>query len=148
MVVPGKYMARLTVDGHILEQSFELLPDPRLKDTNTELDDIQKQFDFTMKLQTLLDEARKQENSLNSELNKLKKGDMVAKEQRLSIERALEKLRKKDIIYPQPKIIDQMEYLYYMTNGADQMMGKDAYNQLENLETQYHMVVEELGSEK
>jgi len=143
MVPPGKYTARLSVDDKIIEQSFELLPDPRLEATNTTVEDIEKQYTFTMELQTLLDEARKLEEEISKELTKLEKDkspDDQTTTRVTEIKSALEKLREKDITYPQPKIIDQMEYLYYMTNGADQMMGKDAYDQLAHLKETFGKV--------
>lgn len=143
MVTPGKYTARLTIDDKIIEQPFELLPDPRLEATNTTVEDIEMQYEFTMELQTLLDEARKLEEELNKELKPLEKKeqkDETTNTRIAAIKATLEQLREKDITYPQPKIIDQMEYLYYMTNGADQMMGKDAYDQLEHLKESFDKV--------
>lgn len=143
MVVPGKYIAKLTFDDIVLEQSFELLPDPRLNETNTSVADIQKQFDFAIKLQALLSEARMFEDKLNKELEELSKKKKLSSDEdarKVALEGSLSTLREKDIIYPQPMLIDQMEYLYYMTNGADQMMGKDAYDQLEKLSSEFNKV--------
>jgi hypothetical protein len=49
-------------------------------------------------------------------------------------------LREKDIIYPEPKLVDQIEYLYGMVDGADQMMGKDVYDRLEVLTKEFETV--------
>ena len=43
LALPGKYQARLTVDGKSQTQPFEIVPDPRLKVTQEEL---KKQFDL------------------------------------------------------------------------------------------------------
>lgn len=147
MVAPGNYKAKLTVDGEVIEKAFELVPDPRLAETNTSVDDIKKQYQFAVEVQGLMNEARKLEDSLNKELKNILKAkveDDKVKELQKSIETALSELRKEDIIYPQPKIIDQIEYLYYMTNGADQMMGKDAYDQLKKLKDQFEQVKKDL----
>ncbi len=143
MVVPGKYTARLTAGEQVLEQSFELVPDPRLAETNTTIGDIEKQYAFAMDVCDLLTEARKFEVALNEELESSKDSSTESEEeeQRISaIKSALAQLREKDITYPQPQIIDQIEYLYSMTNGADQLMGKDAYDQLANLKKQFEAV--------
>ncbi|MEM9389528.1 MAG: hypothetical protein AAGA02_03585, partial [Bacteroidota bacterium] len=132
-VVPGKYTARLTIGEQILEEPFELTADPQFTETNTTLDDIQKQYQFALKLGELLSEARQLEDRLNKEWKKLKKVDGQVSDRKATLEKSLADLRKKDITYPQPKLIDQMEYLYGMTNRADQVMGKDAYEQLEVL---------------
>ena len=43
LALPGDYKVRLTVDGKSQEQSFKIVPDPRLKIT---ADDLKKQFDL------------------------------------------------------------------------------------------------------
>jgi len=147
MVPPGKYKVRLIIGDKVLEEEFTLNPDPRLGKTNTTVDDIKKQYAFTLELIDLLNKARKLEAELKSELKKLENKE-ADNSQKLGIEAALEKLREKDITYPQPQLIDQMEYLYYMTNGADQMMGKDAYDQLEFLTNEFKKVKEGITIER
>lgn len=43
MVLPGTYRVRLTVDGHELTESFEVVPDPRVSTTRG---DLQQQFEL------------------------------------------------------------------------------------------------------
>jgi len=45
-VMPGKYVARLTVKGKVYEQPFDVAMDPRVK---TSLHDLQQQHDFSYK---------------------------------------------------------------------------------------------------
>jgi len=52
--VPGKYKARLTVNGTPLETEFEILKDPR---TSSTLEDIKSQFDFSMAVRNKLSET-------------------------------------------------------------------------------------------
>ncbi len=52
--VPGKYKAKLTVNGSAMETEFEILKDPRTSGT---LADIQEQFDFAIKVRDKLTEA-------------------------------------------------------------------------------------------
>ena len=52
--VPGKYKARLTINGKSVEQTFEIISDPRLKNT---AEDYQKQFDFLIKVRDKVSEA-------------------------------------------------------------------------------------------
>ena len=132
-VVPGNYTVRLTVGDQVLEQIIELTPDVQLAKTNTTVEDIQKQYTFAQQLGQVLSQARQLEDRLNKELKKLKRADSQTSDRKTTLETVLADLRKKDITYPRPKLIDQMEYLYGMTNRADQAMGKDAYDQLEAL---------------
>lgn len=133
---PGTYVAKLYVGDEVVESTFELVVDPRLATTNTTIADIEKQHEFAMKVADMISEARMLEDKLNKELKVLKKKEKMTDEEeqrKVALNNFIEQLRKKDIIYPQPKLIDQMEYLYNMTGRADQVMGKDAYDQLEKL---------------
>ena len=39
--------------------------------------------------------------------------------------------------YMQPMLIDQFKYLYNMVSKADQILGKDAYDRLDELNNQF-----------
>ncbi|MCB9080137.1 MAG: glycosyl hydrolase [Lewinellaceae bacterium] len=52
--VPGNYRARLTVNGQSVEQTFEIIKDPRLPNTP---EDYQRQFDFLTKVRDRVSEA-------------------------------------------------------------------------------------------
>ena len=52
--VPGEYRARLTVNGEMLERTFEIVPDPRLPNSP---EDYQAQFDFLIKVRDKVSEA-------------------------------------------------------------------------------------------
>ena len=52
--VPGNYLARLTVNGETTEQTFEIIKDPRLDNTQ---EDYQKQFDFLISVRNKVSEA-------------------------------------------------------------------------------------------
>ncbi|HEV2289894.1 MAG TPA: hypothetical protein VGR81_13200 [Candidatus Acidoferrales bacterium] len=50
LVVPGKYRAKLTVDGQDYTAPIQIVPDPR---TKTSMEDLQKQFDLAMQVRGL-----------------------------------------------------------------------------------------------
>ena len=52
--VPGKYKARLTANGQVSEQEFEILKDPRISTTPEE---FQQQFDFLIKVRDKVSDA-------------------------------------------------------------------------------------------
>ncbi len=52
--VPGKYKARLTANGQVTEQEFEIVKDPRVPTTQQEFQD---QFDFLSKVRDKVSEA-------------------------------------------------------------------------------------------
>jgi len=52
--VPGKYKVRLTVNGNVTEQEFEILKDPRI---NTTQEELQSQFEFLVKVRDKVSDA-------------------------------------------------------------------------------------------
>ncbi len=52
--IPGTYKVRLTVNDQSVEQTFEIVPDPRLKNT---MEDYQEQFDFLIQVRDKVSEA-------------------------------------------------------------------------------------------
>jgi hypothetical protein len=52
--IPGTYKAKLTVDGKVMEQEFEILKDPR---TSATIADIKEQFDFSLSVRDKLTET-------------------------------------------------------------------------------------------
>ncbi len=133
---PGPYVARLTVDGKKLEQSFTLKMDPRL-DEHVSKTDIENQVALQIQIRELLSQARRLAEELENEKKKLQESDHKDRNSRLSaIQLKLGKLKTKEGIYEQPMLVDQISYLYNMLNDTDQAPGKDAqmrYEELKNL---------------
>ncbi len=83
--LPGTYQVRLTVNGRQYTQPLEIVPDPRLKVTQ---DDLQKQFDLLIKIRDRVTQAhdainqirdiRAQITALNKRLENQPQGKAVA----------------------------------------------------------------------
>jgi len=56
LALPGKYQARLTVDGKSYTVPIEILPDPRVHVSTA---DLEKQFDLVRRLRDLIDEDQR-----------------------------------------------------------------------------------------
>ncbi len=137
---PETYSARLTVGDSISEQSFNLVMDPRVLDQGTSVADVNAQVDLSLQLVELLSEARRLEKQLTDEQEELEgEGDTRSEveQQRLDqLNGVLERLKTADIVYPQPMVTGQIEYLFNMINTADQAPGKEAEDRFEVLTTQ------------
>ena len=125
MVTPGKYTVELTVNGTTLKQSFDLIIDPRNESAGVTTDDIRTQVELQIKVRDLLSEAQQLESDLEEQKKKDKENE--------KIKTALAMLQTADGIYMKPMINDQISYLYFMLNRADQVPGKDAYDRYEEL---------------
>jgi hypothetical protein len=91
--VPGRYKARLTVNGKSVEQDFEILKDPRV---NTPIADMQAQFDFLIEVRDKLSEAHQAVIDIRSIRKDLKylKEKMKSDEKAADIIKAAEALDK------------------------------------------------------
>jgi len=139
IVSPGKYTATLTVGAWSGTQEFELLIDPRLEKVGVTLEDLGRQAELQEKVMALLEESRKLEDSLEKEIKKAKDETKLS-----ALKDALAKLQTSEGIYMQPKLTDQVSYLYSMINGADQLPGKDAYDRYSELLMQLKEVKDSL----
>ena len=128
LVPPGKYTATLTVGEWKSSKEYELLMDPRLKKAGVTAEDLRKQAELQEKVQALLEESRKLEDSLEKEIE-------AARDENRSQELrdVLNMLQTSEGIYMEPKLTDQISYLYDMITAADQLPGKDAYDRYDEL---------------
>ncbi len=143
MASPGKYTARLTVEGRSLEQSFELLMDPRVSSDVLSKEAIAGHLSFQMKVRDLLSQARQMEWELQKKLKALKeKANRTDPEEEhlKKIETTLARLQTEEGTYRQPMLSDQIAYLYAMLRGADQKPGRDAVERYEELQREFEEI--------
>ena len=133
MVSPGLYTAKLTVGQETLEQTFEVLIDPRLEIEGITMQMITDQLNFQNKVTDLLSEARKLQSDLKTKLEKTKN-----KEEKKKLEMLLKELKNEEGAYPQEMLVDQISYLSYITSEADKEIGNDAKERYTELVSQLH----------
>ncbi len=143
MVAPGKYTARLTIDGQTMERPFQLLKDPRIDDTVASHADLKAQEKLSLELIDLISETKKWISKLEKEQRTLKKNPAPSpqdKSRLMEIESLLDQLKTKGGKYPQPMFLSQLQYLYGIISRADQAPGQDAFDRFEELKTQYQQM--------
>ena len=114
LAVPGKYTVRLTAGAWTGAQPLTVIEDPRIEISQA---DLQEQFDHNSKVHALLTEV----NDLIASLRAVK--DPAKKD---AVETLLGHLVTPSIRYSKPELQTQIQYLYQMTNGADEKIGNDA----------------------
>ena len=143
MVRPGKYTAKLSMDGQILEQSFSLLLDPRVAESGVTKADVKKQEVVSLEIIALLSSAKKMADEIEKDLKKLKAKAGLGTEEKARLEK-LNSLKNKMInakgAYPQNMFISQLSYLYGIVNGADQVPGNDVMVRLEELKAEFEVL--------
>lgn len=131
LAAPGKYIARLTVEGKVYEEEFEVKIDPRLALAEVTQDDILSQLQLLEEIIALENKVKYSVFEIHRNIEELKKSKKTEKIKALN--EILEVVETKEGIYMQPMLIDQLAYLRSMLNSADQRPGKDAYERLEHL---------------
>jgi len=92
MVMPGKYKVKLTVDGKSYTQDFEVVKDPRIASTDS---DLKEQYDLVIKLNariTSLREGVSAIRDMREQLSKFGNNDKVAMDLKDKLRRVEDKL--------------------------------------------------------
>ncbi len=137
MVVPGQYRIDLVTPRKTYVVQAELMPDPAVLASGTKIADMEAQVELALNVQKLMYEAQKlsqkiekdMESGAQDAVSKIK-DDLITAEGR----------------YQKPMLLDQISYLYYMLNRADQKPGQDAYDRYDELLSRFNQLKDEAVS--
>jgi hypothetical protein len=142
-VSPGSYRIVLKVGDKRMEQRLELMPDPRVIDGGVTIKDIKKQEETNLQIVDLMTEA----NKFLYEVKKKQKAISVKVEKSKEEIEELQKLEKVISLmetekgtYMKPMYIAQLRYLYGVTNGPDQAVGRDALFRMDELREELKVI--------
>jgi hypothetical protein len=158
LAAPGTYQARLSVGAWTRTESFEVLLDPRVAADNVTQQDLEEQLAFNIQVRDAISDARRLVQRIEQLQTQVKDRATKIEDRELlrEVEHASDRLAAlagsmvtEDGRYPQPMLIDQLEYLYDMTTRADQKIGADArrrfgelYGELANHSRALHRLLE------
>ncbi len=142
MAAPGRYQARLTVDGKSHTQAFFIRMDPRLEGVTQQ--DLKRQEALSLQVRDMISEAKRYEAAVKDQIQKLektakegkKKEAEKAKADLMTLKQIEATLETAEGRYMLPGLISQMGYLGSMLGRADQLPGQDAYERLEELKSE------------
>lgn len=151
VAVPGSYKVRLTVaasgNGPAWTDTQPLVvrPDPRVTMDGVTIADMREQFDHNMRVRDLVTDVNLAVSREREARARLRGATGAAADtlQRLSAIAA--KLETPPIRYSKPELQGNITYLYGMTNGADQKIGRDAVERYRSLRTQLDVQLAELN---
>lgn len=135
LVLPGQYTAILTVGEEQFEQSFRVLVDPRVEADGMTPAKLKQQAEWQQKVITLLSEVNQLQDEIEGAIKEAKN-----KADKQSLEDALRLLKNGKGAYPQQMLVSQISYIYYMVNGADQLVGNDVIERYAELKTQVDQI--------
>jgi photosystem II stability/assembly factor-like uncharacterized protein len=146
LAAPGTYQARLSVGDWSATRSFRLLIDPRVAADGVTQEDLEEQLAFNLRMLELSSDARRTARRVGELREKLgglsqltdDRGVLRRAESLDDRLAAIESLlvTSEEGRYPQPMLLDQIQYLGGMTSRADQKLGTDAYTRFDELQTE------------
>jgi hypothetical protein len=140
LIATGAYQAKLIVANWTHKERFRLQMDPRVEEDGVSQSDLVAQQSLSLQIRDTLSLARMAAERIRKarEPQKLNR----KKDERLAA--IYSKLVTAKIIYPQPMLIDQLQYLFSMLNRADQKPGRDAYLRLDDLNKELSGYISEI----
>jgi photosystem II stability/assembly factor-like uncharacterized protein len=130
LATPGHYRARLTAGDWDATQEFELAIDPRVAADGVTKEDLEAQLTLSL----LVLELQGAADSVLSGIRRLRSGagvDQGVQSELAALER--EMVTAQGISYPQPMLLDQIQYVSAMLSRADQPPGGEAYTRYREL---------------
>src|SRR5690606_21271562 len=143
MIVPGDYQVRPVVDGRVTDATpLRVAIDPRVAVTGGTGAPLQEQSDRALRVRDMRSEARGVAGRLEEARERHDASSAAA--QRLDALLARLQTEGGLIRYPQPMLIDQINYLYNMINSADQKPGRDAHERYAELRAELDSLLSEM----
>lgn len=146
MTVPGSYTVKLTVGDQSTEQPLNIVIDPRIKEAGVTQSDMLAQLKHNLKVRDAIGRAQRMAAEIDSARSHLK--DTGGDQENTAMMKKLNELHSELVTseigsYPPPMLIDQLEYMYYMTIRADQRPGNDAYSRYNTLKKELDRIAAE-----
>ena len=141
VVPPGSYKIRLTAGTWTSTQPLVVREDPRVTQSGVTEEDLREQYLHNLKARQLVSEVNQAVARLRAALPNAKD---AALRDRLST--LLAQLVTPGIRYSKPELQTHITYLYGLTNGPDQKVGRDAVARLEELRKELDRRVAELNA--
>ena len=143
MVAPGRYAARLIVDGDTLTQPLVVIADPRVRVDGITDEVLIAQERHELAVRDAIAEARKVVARARETRTQMQSRGAPMLREADDIMRSLETAEGR---YQAPKLLAQLEYLYGMTLGADQRVPRDAAARLVTLKAELAAIVKRLDA--
>jgi hypothetical protein len=118
--VPGKYSVRLTVGSWSSTQPLTVIEDPRVTKDGVTTADLREQFEHNLRVRDLV-------SDVNKTVARLKAAQQGAAGERADkLKELASHLITPSIRYSKPELQTHITYLYSLTTGTDQKIGRDA----------------------
>jgi hypothetical protein len=142
MAAPGTYTVRLTAGGQTQTRSFQLKADPRVTQDGVTDADLAAQAAFLLRVRDAISDARRLQQGIEQAMKKAGVPSVApalpgSTPGQLTFAHPLQALwarvADQSGTYPQPMLISQLSNVNRMVGQADQKIGKDAHDRLDDL---------------
>lgn len=133
---PGRYQARLKTGDLVLNESFNVLIDPRVAADGVTLADLQEQFDHNLRMREMVTVVNQLIARVRAAQNK--PGNDADTASRLAT--IAGKLMTEPVRYGKPGLQAHITYLAGMTANVDQKIGRDALERYEVLKKELEAI--------
>jgi len=146
MVAPGKYTLKLTVNTASSSEpltatrELEVRADPRIVNAGVTQRDMEEQLAHNLRVRDAVSEARRTAARVKAALKRMSGATGSAADSLRQLVLVDTALSTEPIRYSQPKLVDQLQYLYGMTTSADQRIGRDAVLRYQELKAELERV--------
>ncbi|MDE3053324.1 MAG: hypothetical protein KGJ70_05535 [Gemmatimonadota bacterium] len=126
MAAPGRYAVRLTVGAYSSTQPLVVIEDPRVTRDGITTAMLRAQFAHNMRVRELVSDVNRLVARVRGAQRRLAGATGPAADTLARVNALADALIASPVRYSQPKLQTQIEYLYGMTNDADQQVSNQA----------------------
>ena len=140
--MPGKYTVRLTIGEWSASQPLTVVEDPRVLQSGVTELDLREQYEHNLRTRQLV-------SDVNQTVARLRAAQAAAKDdpnKRDRLSTLAAHLITPSIRYSKPELQTHITYLYGMTNGPDQKIGRDAIDRYQVLRKELDQRIAELNA--
>jgi len=142
MATPGTYRVRVSTGDWSQTRTFALKMDPRIREAGVTQENLDAQLALNQNILDAIGAARSTAYAIDSVRTRLRHLVQQGQRDETGVQSTVTRLdslhsklaTSREGSYPPPMLLDQLEYLYYMTSAADQQPGSDAYSRFETLQ--------------
>ncbi|HSH44272.1 MAG TPA: hypothetical protein VK966_00315, partial [Longimicrobiales bacterium] len=147
-VAPGSYQVRVTAGSWSQTRPLAVRMDPRLPSIGIDESDLREQERLALDVRDLLSEARllrREVAGMVEDLDPDQEPGQAGSEREARLREIHAALTtEQGIAYPQPMLVDQIQYLYGMVARTPQNPGGDAYTRYQELRAELDALSAEL----
>jgi hypothetical protein len=135
-VVPGNYTLRLAADGKSMTQPLSIRLDPRNEKDGVTMADLREQFQHNVRVRDMVTEVNQLVANVEAARQRLRGASGAAADTLRRLDDLRAKLVTPSVRYSKPELQAHIQYLYSLTNRADQKIGRDAVERYRVLRTE------------